>query len=157
MDLWLDLNVFLKLIVISVLAGVLGWERESAGKSAGLRTHLLVGISSVLFIVIGELMFSRYSVYGQSMRFDPVRILEAIVTGISFLGAGMIFFSRSKKGVRGLTTAAGILTTAAIGMIVGLERYILAAGCTLIVFTILHFVNKFESYYASSSSDSDRM
>lgn len=142
-----DLSIFLRLIVIIALAGLLGWERESAGKSAGIRTHILVGISSVLFVVIGEFLISRSQIHGENMRFDPVRIVEAIVTGISFLGAGMIFFARGRGSVQGLTTAAGILTTSAIGVIVALERYVLAVGSTLIVFTVLHFVSKLEMRY----------
>lgn len=152
-----DLTIFFRLIVIIALAGLLGWERESAGKSAGIRTHILVGISSVLFVVIGEFLISRSQIYGDSMRFDPVRILEAIVTGISFLGAGMIFFARGRGSVQGLTTAAGILTTAAIGVIVAVERYVLAIGSTLIVFTVLHFVNKIElRYFPRPDEDSKK-
>lgn len=152
-----DLTIFFRLIVIIALAGLLGWERESAGKSAGIRTHILVGISAVLFVVIGEFLISRSQIYGDSMRFDPVRILEAIVTGISFLGAGMIFFARGRGSVQGLTTAAGILTTAAIGVIVAVERYVLAIGSTLIVFTVLHFVNKIElRYFPRPDEDSKK-
>ena len=145
-----DLYIFLKILVIIVLAGSIGWERESAGKAAGLRTHILVGVSSMLFVVIGEIFIQRFSEVGEQMRFDPVRIVEAVVTGISFLGAGMIF-ARGKDNVSGLTTAASILATAAIGMIVGLERYVLAVGATIIVFIVLHLVNIIER----ERSDSD--
>jgi putative Mg2+ transporter-C (MgtC) family protein len=140
-----DLSVFLRIFVIAILAGVLGWERESSGKSAGIRTHALVGISAVLFIVIGEVMVAKFQSYGDLLRFDPLIMINAMVTGISFLCAGMIFFSAGKHVVHGLTTAAGVLTTAAIGMLVGLERYVLAVGTSVIVFTVLHFLRALEN------------
>jgi len=148
-----DLNIFLRILIITVLAGALGWERESAGKSAGLRTHVLVGIAAVLFVVVGDLMIRKFSVYGELMRFDPASLVGAVVTGISFLGAGMIFFNRNNDRIKGLTTAAGVLTTAAIGMIVGLERYVLAVGSTTIVFVVLHFVARFEEKYLEKTDE----
>ena len=153
-----DLVILLRILLTTVLAGALGWERESAGKSAGIRTHVLVGISATLFVSIGDFMIARFSSYGELMRFDPAGLVGAIVTGISFLGAGMIFFQGKDNRVRGLTTAAGVLTTAAIGMLVGLEKYFLAIGSTAIVFGVLHFLNRFENRYfkkgSSASADS---
>ena len=140
-----DLEVFLRILIISVLAGVLGWERESSGKAAGVRTHILVGIACVLFVVVGQFMSQSFATLGPHVRFDIANLLGAIVTGVSFLGAGMIFFKRGSTGeVAGLTTAAGILTTAAIAVLVGLQKYVLAVGCTLIVFFVLRFVNLLE-------------
>jgi putative Mg2+ transporter-C (MgtC) family protein len=139
-----DLNIVVRLLVIIVLAGVLGWERESAGKAAGLRTHILVGVGSVLFLAIGELLVAKYQSFGDQMRFDPIRIVEAVVTGISFLGAGTIFVLRRKGHVKGLTTAASIWTTAAVGLIVGLEKYILATISTILIFIILRLLNFWE-------------
>ena len=87
----------------------------------------------------------RSSINAEHVRFDIANLLGAIVTGVSFLGAGMIFFKRGNVGeVAGLTTAAGILTTAAIAVLVGLQKYVLAVGCTLIVFFVLRFVNLIE-------------
>lgn len=139
-----DLRILLQIIGSSVLAGILGWERESVGKPAGLRTHILVGIAATLFVVIGESMAQSFRVYGDHVRFDAANLVGAIVTGVSFLGAGMIFFKKHDRDVKGLTTAAGILTTSAIGMLVGLERYLLAVGGTVIVFIVLRFVTWME-------------
>jgi putative Mg2+ transporter-C (MgtC) family protein len=139
-----EVNIFVRLLVICLLAGLLGWERESAGKAAGLRTHILVGIATVLFVVIGEDMARGFRAYGDHVRFDAANLLGAIVTGISFLGAGMIIFKRRHGDVKGLTTAAGILTTAAIGVLVGMEKYLVAVGSTVIVFVVLRFLNYFE-------------
>jgi putative Mg2+ transporter-C (MgtC) family protein len=150
-----DLNILLRVLVIAILAGVLGWERESAGKPAGLRTHILVGIAAVLFVAVGEFMLVGFQNYGSALRFDAANLVGAVVTGISFLGAGMIFLSRGSGNVKGLTTAAGILTTAAIGMLVGLERYFVAVGSTVIVFVVLRFVNVFEMRYLENGDKKD--
>lgn len=139
-----DLSIFLRLLIVILLAGTLGWERETSGKAAGLRTHILVGVGSVLFVVLGEAFVEKFRVYDPSMRFDPIRIVEAIVTGISFLGAGIIFVAREKGTVKGLTTAASIWATSAVGMAVGLERYFLAAGSTVIIFIVLRFLSFLE-------------
>ena len=150
-----DLQILLQIIVIAILAGILGWERESARKSAGLRTHILIGISAMLFVAIGELMIEKFSVYGTLIRFNPADLVVAVVAGISFLGAGMIYFNKDQNRTKGLTTGAGILTTAAIGMIVGLERYGLAVGATAIVFGVLHFVRRFEEKLPDKDESKD--
>jgi putative Mg2+ transporter-C (MgtC) family protein len=149
----MDPEPLLRAFVAIVLSGVLGWEREAAGKSAGVRTHMLVGLGAALFVILGELFVLRFS--GQElMRFDPVRIVEAVVTGISFLGAGTIFVSRGEERVKGLTTAASILVTAAVGMMVGLRYYGLAAGVTVLVFTVLHGLGILKEKLAARSGSS---
>lgn len=134
----LDLNILMRLGIALILSGILGWERESTGKAAGVRTHMLVGMGASLFVVLGELFVLHFREYDVHMRFDPLRIIEAVVTGISFLGAGTIFVARDEGRVKGLTTAASIWVTAAVGMLVGLERYFLAAASTVLVFLVLH-------------------
>jgi putative Mg2+ transporter-C (MgtC) family protein len=134
----MEWEVMQRALVAIGLSGFLGWEREAAGKSAGVRTHMLVGLGAALFVILGELFVTRFTSSQESMRFDPIRIVEAVVTGISFLGAGTIFVSRGDERVKGLTTAASILVTAAVGMMVGLRFYLLATGITLLVFTVLH-------------------
>ena len=148
-----DLSIFLRLFVVIILAGFLGCERENASKAAGLRTHILVGIGAVLFLVLSESLVEKYRSFDQNLRFDPIRIIEAVVTGISFLGAGTIFVSRGRDArVKGLTTAASILTTAAVGLIVGLERYFLAVGSTIIIFVVLRFLGFIELQKLSPKS-----
>lgn len=116
---------------------------------------MLVGIGAVLFVALGEIFVTRYSHNSQTMNFDPVRIVEAVVTGISFIGAGTIFVARGEKDkVRGLTTAASIWATAAIGMIIGLERYFLATAATAIIFVILRLVKLFERKPPADAEDS---
>lgn len=139
-----DLRILARLMVALALAGVMGWERERAGKAAGIRTHMLVGLGAALFVVLGELFIGRFRGMDERMRFDPLRVIEAVVTGVSFLGAGTIFVARGKERVQGLTTAASIWATAAVGITVGLERYPLAIGTTLLVFLVLRFLHYLE-------------
>ncbi len=131
-------EILIRLAAALVLSGVLGWEREAAGKPAGLRTHMLVGAGAALFVGIGELLVIEFQSYGDLQRFDPTRVLEAVVAGVSFLGAGTIFFTRHGRTVEGLTTAASLWTTSAVGMCVGLGRYRLAVGATVLLFVVLH-------------------
>lgn len=136
-----DLNILVRAAVAVLLGGVLGWERESSGKSAGIRTHMLICLASALFVALAEIFIPHFKAGDDEvpeMRYDPIRILEAVVTGVSFLGAGMIFVSGGGHRVKGLTTAAAILVTAAVGIMVGLQRYTLAAGITLMAFLVLH-------------------
>jgi putative Mg2+ transporter-C (MgtC) family protein len=139
MELDLNLNILLRLTVALVLSGMLGWERERGGKAAGIRTHMLVGMGAALFVILGELFVLRFAHHEGDIRFDPLRIIEAVVTGISFLGAGTIFVSRGQQ-VKGLTTAASIWVTAAVGMLAGLERYLPAAATALLVFVVPHLI-----------------
>lgn len=139
-----DLRILARLLIALALAGVMGWERERAGKAAGIRTHMLVGLGAALFVVLGELFVGRFRGLDERMRFDPLRVIEAVVTGVSFLGAGTIFVARGRERVQGLTTAASIWATAAVGITVGLERYTLAVGTTIIVFLVLRFLHYLE-------------
>lgn len=141
-----ELYLLLRVVVALVLAGALGWEREITGKAAGLRTHMLVGTSATLFVILGELLMERYQDYGDIVRFDPIRVVEAVVTGISFLGAGTIFVSRGQDRVQGLTTAASILATSAVGVAVGLEHYVLAAGSTILFLVVLQLFQVFDRH-----------
>lgn len=142
-----ELLLLVRPVVAAVLAGVIGWERESAGKAAGLRTHMLVGLAAALFIVAADVLVARYAAgeYDPDvLRLDPVRVIDAVATGVGFLGAGTIFVSGRDRVVRGLTTAASVWATAAIGVIVGLERYVLAVGVTLLAYAVLHFLRRFD-------------
>jgi putative Mg2+ transporter-C (MgtC) family protein len=115
LDLW---EVALRLAVAAALTGAVGLERELRERAAGLRTHMLVGVGSALFTIVsayawGDFIFDRT----QGTAFDPTRIAAQIVTGIGFLGAGVII--RQGLSIRGVTTAAGLWVAAAIGMAVG--------------------------------------
>ena len=127
----------MRLLVAAILAGALGWQRERAGKAAGIRTHMLVGIGSAFFMCIVGMEIETFPHEPGIVRFDPIRILQAVVAGVSFLGAGTIFVDKSRHHIRGLTTAASIWTTTAVGLSVGLGRYLLATGATVLVLAVL--------------------
>lgn len=128
-----------KVIFAMFLGGLMGLERELANKPAGLRTHMLVAGAASLLVVLGDVMITNYSGSNlvEAVQADPIRIMEAIITGISFLGAGTIIFRDRDESVEGLTTAASILFAASIGITVALHRYLLAALLTLIAIGIL--------------------
>jgi putative Mg2+ transporter-C (MgtC) family protein len=139
-----ELLLLLRLAVAGALAAVLGWERESVHKPAGLRTHMLVGIASALFTVLAELAMTQFPGEGEGLRSDPIRVIQAVSIGIGFLGSGVIFVSKSGDSVRGLTTAASIWATAAIGIAAGLQHYVLAIGATLLLMLVLKGMRRFE-------------
>jgi putative Mg2+ transporter-C (MgtC) family protein len=111
-------GALLRLGLAALLAGAIGLERELDEKSAGIRTHMLVSLGSALFTIVSAYGFREFLTSGQSIvRADPARIAAQIVTGVGFLGAGVIF--RQGLGVRGLTTAASLWLVAAVGMAAG--------------------------------------
>ena len=139
-----DLEMLLRLLAAMFLCGLIGFEREARGKSAGLRTHMLVGFSSAMFIVLGEIVMARESTRGYAaLKLDPIAVIGATISGISFLGAGTIFLSPMGRK-HGLTTAASILGSAGVGMACGLERYLLALGSTVLLILILSFFGYLE-------------
>lgn len=115
------------LLIAFALSAVIGGERELRGKSAGLRTHAIVGTASALFVLVSKYGFADALLNSQD-RFDPSRVAAQIVSGIGFLGAGLIITRRG--GVRGLTTAATVWETAAIGAAAGAGLPLLAATAT---------------------------
>jgi putative Mg2+ transporter-C (MgtC) family protein len=142
-----DLWILLRLAISALLGGLIGIERGNAGKATGLRTHMLIAISATLFVsftalfAIAALPLAPGGPAGNfRIQIDPIGSIDAIVTGVSFLGAGIIFVSGKENEVRNMTTAASIWVTAAIGVAVGLERYVLAIGTTLLVLMILRLI-----------------
>ena len=118
------------LILAAMLGALIGLEREWAQKQAGLRTFSLISLGATLFITISRLSFSQY--LGIS-SLDPSRTLGQIIVGIGFLGAGIIIFRQREGKVEGLTTAAMMWVTAAVGAAVGLELYWLAISATILI------------------------
>ncbi len=140
----LELVLLIRLVIAGVLASVLGWEREAAHKPAGLRTHMLVGIASALFTILAELSVREYPGNEDGLRSDPIRVIQAVAIGVGFLGSGVIFVSRDRESVRGLTTAGSVWATAAIGIAAGLGYYILAVGATLLLLLVLRGMARFD-------------
>jgi putative Mg2+ transporter-C (MgtC) family protein len=128
LSLELQLDLCLRVLVAALLSMVIGFERERSGQSAGLRTHMLVGLGAALFTVLSLFAFGDG---------DPGRVAAQIVTGIGFLGAGAIIQRRDAKHPHGLTTAAGIWAVAAVGMACGTGLYVLAGFTTLLIVVVL--------------------
>jgi putative Mg2+ transporter-C (MgtC) family protein len=128
----LRLDLLVKLALATLLGGVIGWERETSGKPAGLRTNILICVGATLFT---ELSVSPAVVGVNGMTWDASRVPAQIVSGIGFLGAGTIM--QAKGNVTGLTTAATLWVVAAIGMTVGAGAFFEATGTTLLVLVIL--------------------
>ncbi len=141
-----EFQILLQALIAMVLGGILGWEREAAGKWAGFRTHMLVCVAALLFVRLGQILIadSADRFPGNYLRTDPTRLIEAIAVGISFIGAGTIFRDPDESRKRGLTTAASLLATASIGLAIALNRYIVAGGVTLIALFILHTLQRLE-------------
>lgn len=127
----------LRLVVASICGVVIGWERTNRAKEAGLRTHCIVACASCLMMLVS--IYGFLNIPNITNR-DPARIAAQIVSGIGFLGAGMVFVKH--QTISGLTTAAGIWATAGIGMAIGCGMYVIGiAGTVLILLaqTVLHF------------------
>ena len=125
----------LRLFVAAMLGGVIGFEREYRAKEAGFRTHFLVALGSGLFMILSQFGFNDVLGHYEQVSLDPSRIASQVVTGIGFIGAGTIIFQ--KHVVRGLTTAAGLWVTSAIGMTAGAGMYVLSIATTVLVLLCL--------------------
>lgn len=127
-------TLVIRLIIAALLGGILGFERESKGKAAGIKTHMLVALGAALFVLIPQQAGLAAS--------ELSRVVQGVITGIGFLGAGAILKANEEKNLKGLTTAAGIWLTAAVGVAAGLGRESSAVVCTLLALFILVVVPK---------------
>ena len=133
----LQLIIIAQVILSMILGGLIGFERELANKPAGFRTHTLVAGAACLFMAVAGAV-QHYLALGSTVTIDPLRVAAAIVTGVSFLGAGTIFRSSNEHSkVSGLTTAATIWTAAAVGLGVALGQLIAAVGMTMLALIVL--------------------
>ena len=125
-------RIVVRLTLAALLGGLLGLERENKGKAAGVRTHMLVAMGAALFVLIPQ--------QAGILPADLSRVIQGVVAGIGFLCAGSILKSEDEDRVRGLTTAAGMWLTAAIGMAAGLGREATAVISTLLALVVLTLV-----------------
>ena len=130
-----------RLLVAMFLGGLVGMERQTRGRAAGLRTNILVCLGSAAIIVAFQKLSLEFNMSAESaIRMDPARAAAGVITGIGFLGAGTIV--KSKDFVRGLTTAASIWVVSAIGVTVGLGEYVISVVLTLLVLVALYALNR---------------
>lgn len=128
-------RIVVRLLLAAILGGALGFEREQKGKAAGIRTHMLVALGSALFVIIPEQVGVKPA--------DLSRVLQGVIAGVGFLGAGTIIKGREEENVKGLTTAAGIWLTSAIGIAAGMGRESSAVLSTILALMILALVPRF--------------
>jgi putative Mg2+ transporter-C (MgtC) family protein len=161
-----ELNILGHSLIALLFGGVIGFERGVAGKWAGLRTHMLVCVGAMLLVNVGELLIGHVQNFvrpentrGEAvqivLRSDPIRMIEAIMTGVAFLGAGMVFRDPARNVARGLTTAASLLVTASIGIAVAMDRLLLAVGVTLILFFVLFVLGRVEHRWQGAGLSKD--
>lgn len=127
--------IVVRLLVAMLLGALLGYERESAKATAGLRTHMLVSLSAAMFVLVPL----RAGIEAQHVT----RVIQGITAGIGFLGAGAIIKHTDDNDIKGLTTAAGVWLTAAIGIAAGMGRELTAVVSALFAFVILRLVRRF--------------
>lgn len=141
-------ELFLRIVVACLCGGIIGFERSRRFKEAGIRTHIIVCSASAMIMVVSKYGFVDLEGFGGAATFagthttDPARLAAQIISGISFLGAGVIF--HNGNSVKGLTTAAGLWATAGIGIAVGAGMYPLAIFVTAFIFVLQFLMHKFE-------------
>lgn len=128
-----ELGLFLRLVLAALFGWLIGYEREALGKAAGTRTFALVSFGAALFAILSSEGFEEF--IGSSGA-DPTRVTSLIVSGIGFLGAGLIIFRGDR--VEGLTTAAGLWATAAVGATLGRGLYVLGIFSALLILSLLY-------------------
>ncbi len=129
MDLILHVHCIIRLIIAGICGFFIGFERKNRAKEAGIRTHFIVASASALMMII-----SKYAAFDMGVTGDPTRIAAQVVTGIGFLGAGMIFVHN--RAISGLTTAAGVWATSGIGMAIGAGLYLPGIMLTIMILLI---------------------
>ena len=138
----MEYEFILRIFCAAILGGLIGLEREYRAKEAGFRTHFLVALGSAVFMIVSAYGFEGVA-SADTSRWDVSRVAAQVVSGIGFIGAGTIIFRKSENVVVGLTTAAGLWVTAAIGLACGGGMYVLSIAATLLVLVGLEAFNFF--------------
>lgn len=129
-----------RLLAAVVLGGAIGWEREVSARPAGLRTHMLISLAAATFAVLGMELTGITVQEGVEVRTDPLRLIEAVTSGVAFLAAGSIIFSGGN--VRGVTTGASMWLCGAIGLCCGIGDLYLAVMATVLALSVLWLIRK---------------
>lgn len=140
----IELDLTVKLLLAALAGGLVGFEREKHGRPAGLRTNLLVAVGSCVMMIVSEAFYLKYGMFDAetTLRLDPSRVAAQIVSGIGFIGAGVIL--KEGASVRGLTTAASLWAVAGLGMAFGMGFFSLGAIATVLVLISLTLLKKLE-------------
>jgi putative Mg2+ transporter-C (MgtC) family protein len=143
-----QLGVLARVALAMLFGALIGLEREFRDKPAGLRTHMLTAGAAALLVSLSSTVIESVASEVQSglVDSDPVRMIGAVVTGVSFLGAGTILRRGREQGVEGLTTAASLLLAAAVGVCTSLSQWVVAIGTTILVLIVLRGVSRAECW-----------
>lgn len=151
-----EINLIFRMIIAGFCGVLIGYERKNRAKEAGIRTHCIVACASAMMMIISKYGFSDLIegtlVSGADIRLDPSRMAQGIVTGVGFLGSGMIYMQ--KGSTKGLTTAAGVWATSGIGMALGAGMYVIGISSTVLILItqfILHGKNRFTITHKSKT------
>ena len=153
MDWIAELRVLPGVLYAMALGGAIGFERELKDRPAGFRTHMLAAGTAALLLGLSRMILEDGRYAGTGLQIDPLRLVEAGVAGVAFIGAGTIFARRSARGDEGLTTAAALLRAAAIGITVGLRYHGLALAITLLTLAVLTVLRWFERRAVRSAKE----
>ena len=142
-DTSLDTQVIIvRLLGAALMCGIIGFERETRSRPAGLRTHMMVGLASALYCLIMLETLADAGEYSDRVAMDPIRLIEAVTSGVAFLAAGMIVFAKGK--VQGLTTGTSLWLCAAIGLSIGFGMWVMAAMTAALAIIIIRVVKSLE-------------
>jgi putative Mg2+ transporter-C (MgtC) family protein len=134
--------LILRLLGAMALCAGIGFEREAKNRPAGLRTHMLVGLAAALYVLVALETLADANQYSDRIAIDPLRLIEAVTSGVAFLAAGMIVFSQGK--VKGLTTGASLWLAAAVGLAAGFGLWPMALLTTVFALIIMRLLKHFE-------------
>ncbi len=151
-----EINLIFRMLIAGICGVLIGYERKNRAKEAGIRTHCIVACASAMMMIISKYGFSDLiegaSFLNADVRLDPSRMAQGIVTGVGFLGSGMIYMQ--KGSTKGLTTAAGVWATSGIGMALGAGMYIIGIASTVLILStqfVFHGKNKFTMSHKSKT------
>lgn len=145
--------VVLRLVMATILGGLIGWEREANARAAGLRTHMLISLSAACFTVVAMELTDFASANPDQQRTDPLRLIEAVTAGVAFLAAGSIVIT--KGDVRGITTGASMWLCGAVGLCCGTGDLRLALLATGMALAVLYLIRQFVTPAARTDARRD--
>jgi putative Mg2+ transporter-C (MgtC) family protein len=144
-----SIEMAVRLLLAMGFGMVLGIDREARDKPAGMRSHMLICLAAACLTLMTFAIVEASEGFGDTVRADPLRVIEAVVAGIAFLGAGAII--QGRNGVKGITTGASMWVAGAIGIATGLGYYVLATLTTFFAFVVLYFLGKVEHHVKEKS------
>lgn len=154
MDWQTEIGVVVAVGYAMLLGGAIGYDRERRSRPAGFRTHMMVAGAAAMLVGMGELMVAEHIGTASGVSIDPARVMQAVVAGVAFIGAGTIFNQQRGETVKGITTAASLLMVSVIGTGAGLGYYVLALAVTALTLLVLAGLRLVEGRIQGEGSES---